>query len=41
MKRAACLLLVVSVAGVHLAQGGSISKTRKVREMLAALRMDV
>jgi uncharacterized protein len=40
MKRTACLFLVVSVVGVHLAQGDSISKTRKVREMLAALRME-
>jgi len=40
MKRAVCLLLFVSGVGVHLAQGDSISKTRKVREMLAALRME-
>ena len=40
MKRLACLFLVVSVVGVHLAEGDSISKTRKVREMLAALRME-
>jgi uncharacterized protein len=39
MRRAACLLLVASMIGVHPAHGDSISKARKVREMLAALRL--
>jgi hypothetical protein len=40
MKRVAGLLLVVLVIGVHLAKSDSLSKTRKVHEMLAALRME-
>jgi hypothetical protein len=40
MRRAACLLLVASMIGVHPAHGDSISKARKVREMLAALHLE-
>jgi len=35
MRRAAYLLLVASMIGVHPAHGDSISKARKVRQMLA------
>ena len=40
MRSAACLLLVASMIGVHPAYGDSVSKARKVREMLAALDLE-
>jgi uncharacterized protein len=40
MKRAACLLFVASIIGACPVRGDSISKARKVHEMLAALRLE-